>query len=333
MINEGDSIIHSSHFFSFVRRSDQNHLHPEITPKMSEAPRIVSLFTANTAAQVEEALSKGKDIEEEGGWIKTTPLIRACQRGLLEVVECLLNHGADPNHFPRFSEPPMQVAAKNGHAAIVERLIRAGVDINDNRGGMGDTALILASQQGHVDVVDCLLSLGSNTETTGWNNATPLIAASEKGMIDVVDRLLAAGCNVNALDGDNSSALLRAAQGGHLPIIDRLVVHGADINVCNRSGWGVLNVACASGSAAVVDRLLSLGCDVNVQDSNKWTPLMIAVHNEFVDVVRLLLDHGADPSICNMDQQRAIDFATSLPGIRILLEGLILLSFHHHHVS
>jgi len=49
-----------------------------------------------------------------------------------------------------------------------------------------------------------------------------------------------------------------------------------------------------------------------------------------VDVVRLLLDHGADPLIRNKNGQNAIHLGRWSPEIRMILDGLILLSFHHH---
>ena len=155
------------------------------------------LFTATTAAQVEEALARGEDIEREQGFPVTTPLISACKRGELEVVDCLLNHGANVAHTPSGSESPIQWSAKNGHAAIVERLVRAGANINDNQGGEGWTTLAFASVEGHVDVVDCLSSLGADIEMRDVFGNTALMWASWKGRIDVVDRLLAAGANLN----------------------------------------------------------------------------------------------------------------------------------------
>jgi len=113
------------------------------------------LFTATTAAEVEKALARGEDIEKEEN--NMTPLTFACKRGELEVVDCLLNHGADPNHFNPGWMNSVQWAAREGHIAIVERLVRAGGDINDDQGRLGATSLIYASREGHVDVVDCLL--------------------------------------------------------------------------------------------------------------------------------------------------------------------------------
>jgi len=206
MKKERESINHSSLFFSSVRRSDQKR-RPETISKMSD------LFTATTAAEVEETLARGENIEhvqrDDDG--ESTPLESACKRGELEVVDCLLNHGAHPNNPLQAWKGPIQIAAREGHVNIIERLVRAGADINDNRGPERDTPLIVASGEGHVDVVDYLLSLGANIDCVDVIEATPLMWASINGHVDVVDRLLAAGCNVNAVDSSQEDALMWAS--------------------------------------------------------------------------------------------------------------------------
>ncbi len=63
----------------------------------------------------------------------TTPLLSACQRGLVEVVDCLLKHGANPNHSPSgcLSISPFQMASTKGHSDIVRRLVEAGAKNED----------------------------------------------------------------------------------------------------------------------------------------------------------------------------------------------------------
>ena len=290
------------------------------------------LFTATTAAQVEEALARGGDIEEERER-KETPLISAIRKGELEVVDCLLNHGANPRHRPAWFMGPIQLAATLGHAAIAERLVKAGADINDNEDGRGNTALIFAARNGFMDVVDCLLSLGANIEAKDSDERTALMTACHYGSIDVVDRLLAAGANPHVIDKDGNTALILAAGGGHLPIIDRLLILGVDINHRNR--WGRSNAlmkASLYGRTEVVDRLLSVGCDINAQDHQGETALMKGCAARKIDVVKLLLDNGADPNIVDEEGRKAFQHSwPSPPEIRTLLNGLILLSFHHHH--
>jgi len=51
-----------------------------------------------------------------------TPLYEACEKGCLNNVNLLLEFGADPNRGIPY-ETPLMVAVKNGHLAVVQRLL------------------------------------------------------------------------------------------------------------------------------------------------------------------------------------------------------------------
>ncbi len=276
--------------------------------------------------EASKLLQKGSNIDVKDKTLGKTPFIIACERGHESIVQLFVD-------MVLISSEPKAIhaAAKEGQKAIVELLFRAGVDINDNGDGECPTPLMLASQHGHVDVVDCLLSLGADTELRCPIGKTALMVAILNEKIDVVDRLLEAECDVHAEDVLGFTALIWAARMGCVPIIDRLVVHGADFHHQNNRGENALMWASREGHTEAVDRLLSLGCDVNVQARDGWCALAMACSEERVEIARLLLDHGADPLICNKDGERAIDLAARSPEIQTLLNGLILLSFHHHH--
>jgi ankyrin repeat protein len=68
----------------------------------------------------------------------------------------------------------------------------------------GYTALMWASQNGHVVVVRELCKCGANVNATRFNGMCALMAASSKGHLEVVRELCEWGSNVNAarhLDG------------------------------------------------------------------------------------------------------------------------------------
>lgn len=87
----------------------------------------------------------------KGGCI--TPLIMACQRGQLRVVEELMKSGADVNLAGK--ETPLTAACLNGNLDIVEILLAAKADIN-----LGNeekkTPLEIARERGHLDVINRL---------------------------------------------------------------------------------------------------------------------------------------------------------------------------------
>jgi ankyrin repeat protein len=57
--------------------------------------------------------------------------------------------------------------------------------------------LRIASQIGHCDVVQCLLSSGAGINLCDEDGKSPLYIASEEGECDVVKSLLSSGADIN----------------------------------------------------------------------------------------------------------------------------------------
>jgi hypothetical protein len=124
---------------------------------------------------------------------------------------------------------PLHIASQEGHVEVVERLLaRQGVEVNMTKQN-GATALHIASQNGHVEVVERLLAhQGIEVNKTNHVGATALIGASHRGHLEVVERLLAhpdVGANRDWPDGE--LALCAASQSGHGAIVSLLVAHRA----------------------------------------------------------------------------------------------------------
>jgi len=54
----------------------------------------------------------------------------SAQNGHLDIVEFLVNHGADINEKNNKNESSLHLSAQNGHLNLVEFLINHGADIN-----------------------------------------------------------------------------------------------------------------------------------------------------------------------------------------------------------
>ena len=136
---------------------------------------MTSLFEAQTKTDVINALKRGAKINEIID--ETTPLYVACENGNWEVVDALLNNGANPLIRDGIKSGPIQNAAKNGYVDIVERLLQAGVNINDDTNG---TPLYYASVKGNIDVINFLLSKGADIDFVSFDG-TPLMGACRYG--------------------------------------------------------------------------------------------------------------------------------------------------------
>jgi hypothetical protein len=88
--------------------------------------------------------------------------------------------------------PLIVLAARGGSARDVQLLLDAGADVNDG------VPLHLASLQGHVDIVDALVSGGANLDlATKHDGSTAVWMASFHGHANVVEELFRRGADMN----------------------------------------------------------------------------------------------------------------------------------------
>jgi len=213
----------------------------------------------------------------------------------------LLAKDADVNVKCNNGDTALILAAEKGHKDIVEALLVQGADVNA-KGRYGDAALICAAQNGHTDIVRALLAQGADVNAQNKGGDTALILAAYNGHKDIVKALLDKGADidVNAQNKGGDTALIWAAHNGHTEVVQALLAKGVNINVNaqNKFGNTALIVAAAKGHTEVVNVLLDKGADIDVNAQNKGgdTALILAAYNGHTDIVQALLAQGADCS-------------------------------------
>lgn len=106
----------------------------------------------------------------------------ASELGHMACVKALLDLGEPANSDSLMS------AILGGHADLVTLLIKAGIDVNARAGNV--SALGLAAANGHVLIVEALLGAGALTGFDDYLGHTALMIASAEGYIDVVQTLV-----------------------------------------------------------------------------------------------------------------------------------------------
>ena len=104
-------------------------------------------------------------IEDKGAtWSKfgATALIFSSHNGYLDVVQLLLDKGANVNATMSNGATALIYASQNGHKEVVQALIDKGSDLNHKMSD-GSTALMLACERGYVETVIFLYQMGADT--------------------------------------------------------------------------------------------------------------------------------------------------------------------------
>jgi ankyrin repeat protein len=153
-------------------------------------------------------------------------------------------------------------ACISGKAEYVRQLIKEeGASlVNMQTLATGDTPLQRATEFGHLEVVQILLTAGARPNLAGKDGNTPLMHASYRGFDEIAAVLLQNQANPNVSEeryGD--TPLILAAWKGHLKVVELLVRAGARVNDKAKDGRTALSVANNSEHRAIVEFLRANG--------------------------------------------------------------------------
>ena len=116
-------------------------------------------------AGVQAELDKGVDVDEDdsswGSWGET-PLQLAARYSHNEIVELLIDNGADVNAKDVNGNTPLHLAALFGRKEVVELLIANGAAVNVKGGNLGGMPLHHAAFEGHKVIIELLIAEGAD---------------------------------------------------------------------------------------------------------------------------------------------------------------------------
>ncbi|MDB5853426.1 MAG: ankyrin repeat-containing protein [Herminiimonas sp.] len=215
-----------------------------------------------------------------------------------EIAECLLEAGADVNPpGPECSDTALMHAALEGHLAVVNVLLkRPDIKLNaiDRR---GNTALFHAVSGKELDTVERLLKAGADVNLSKNElGVTPLLEAAWCGRVAVVQALLKQpDIKRNQPGADGNSALHAAAKRNKPDMVACLLDAGAKVNLeCVGTGFTSLIYAAESGHVEVVKLLLARkNINADKRNTNDDSAIDVALRNKHAAVIEALMGHGA----------------------------------------
>ena len=231
----------------------------------------------------------GIDLDKASNWT-SNPLFNAVVGGNLEMVEALVEAGADINFKGGNGDltglTPLITAAATGEEDIARYLIRRGANLNE-QDDAGNSAAGAAVQTNNIRILKLLGDAGANLRQLQGSSKAPLIrdaARSVEAGAEMVQYLIRKGADVNQEDGDGNAPLFHAALFGNTRVADLLLRAGADIDhLNNENKITALYAAIAQKESETAQFLVKKGANVNLKTADDFGPAYSAT------VVRSLL--------------------------------------------
>ena len=228
-------------------------------------------------------------------------LLEAVTAGNNEAVEFLLQlETVNIDHTNEEGKTALMLASERGHEDIVHSLLTDGANVNI-QSKKGWTALMRASKHSHISIIHMLLQANANPHLKTWKGINALIIASYHGNYEIVQLLISEGVDYKYQQEDGWNSFLFASQYGHTRIVELLLKEQVDPNVQNNDGMNALMLACRNGHSQIVELLLKEQVNPNVQNKDGKDALMLACQNGYCQIVELLLREQVDPNILNKE--------------------------------
>ena len=209
-------------------------------------------------ARVRELLKRDPSLankvgDHEGYYLGAgAPLSNAAATGRMDIVQLLLDHGADPN-LPEEQYAPkgkaLYSAVYHGHYEIAKLLLERGAFPNPPVESSGTALWVSREWRPDKRMEQLLLSYGAEPEperpgedwSTGdhtWLRISPLHQAARDGDVRKAKALLKAGADLAARDDHiRSTPLAWAAKFGQMKMVKFLLKHGAPKSLPDDPPW------------------------------------------------------------------------------------------------
>ena len=262
-----------------------------------------------------------------------SPVADAARDGDLMRVRALIAQRANVNAPQGDGMTALHWAAFNDDHAIADLLLAIGANMTVRTRVGAITPLWLAANNGSAVMIRRLITVDTDINVPTATGGTPLMAASMSGRVDAIDLLVRRGAWVNARETENGqTALMFAAWEDRPDAIRALVRHGALTGLMSyvvsmieerldeygnpisdrrrripggnsiMGGLTPLLIAARDGHVEAVRALVESGADIDrVSGGDGSSPMVIAIANGHYDVAQYLLDQGADVNRVNID--------------------------------
>ena len=188
----------------------------------------------------EEQIEQFKDLSNY--LIKKINIFEAIEERNLSLTKLIVENGADVNSIKKEQNlTPLMIAAHNGAKDIIDYLLDHGADINYQNSSR-ETCLFSAIKGQWTSIALHLIEKGANVNQRNINGYTPLSIAVYQGMSETAEELIKKGAYINSQDNNGNTPLIIASMKDKINIVRLLLDHEADKRILNnqrQTAWSM----------------------------------------------------------------------------------------------
>ena len=206
-------------FFS----NDQN----KISKAFQQNLPLIHIAAQNGVLPIMKYLIEQKNVDKDfKGKNEKTPLHYACKKGHISIVKYLLSKDANIEARDSFGNTPFIYARLNNHKDIIEYL-QSKYFPNDF-----ESNIITACEEGKLNSVKWLIGIeNGDIEKKESNGKTLLHLACENGHLPIVEYLISKGADVNAIDLNGNTPFFYAHNNNHQDVALYVIDKKLDLEV------------------------------------------------------------------------------------------------------
>ena len=253
-------------------------------------------------------LKVGSNTNIVGTYGRTSLILAVYSDSSKEVLQAIIDHGADVNATDKNNYTALMIACWKGHVNAIHVLLKAGSDTNIANES-GTTCLLHAVNSNcSKEVLQAIMDHGADVNATRKGNYTVLMKACEIRHEDAIYVILKVGYDTNIADQNGNTCLLYAVNNNcNKKVLQAIIDYGADVNATDKDNYIALMKACAIGHVDAIHVLLKTGADTNIVDTKGHTSLMCAVGRDCSkEVLQAIIDHGTDVNATDKDNETAL---------------------------